>query len=173
MVAILSRERWVNCYGAETGIFGENLSKSWLMISWLLMYPCQQQQWLWPDWLQSWCINGSWAFMGKTFSYLCLLCVEKWKWKYVFKFCKIKSSLFPILFCVMVTNAPFIDFSVSKFFYLAKVPVRFLESHSYLTGVTAAELRRHLSNINAIFNSRCVFPRIWKIGKITERSKLA
>ena len=54
---------------------------------------------------------------------------------------------------VGVTKAPFANFSVSKIFDLAKVPVRFLESHSYLTGVTAAELRRHQPNINVIFNS--------------------
>ena len=54
---------------------------------------------------------------------------------------------------VGVTKAPFANFSVSKIFDLAKVPVRFPESHSYLTGVTAAELRRHLPNINEIFNS--------------------
>ena len=54
---------------------------------------------------------------------------------------------------VGVTKAPFANFSVSKIFDLAKVYVRFPESHSYLTGVTAAELRRHLPNINAIFNS--------------------
>ena len=53
---------------------------------------------------------------------------------------------------VGVTKAPFVNFSVSKIFDLAKVHVRFVESHSYLTGVPAAELRRHLSNINAIFN---------------------
>ena len=52
-----------------------------------------------------------------------------------------------------VTKAPFANFSVNKNFDLAKVPVRFLESRSYLTGVTAAELRRHLPNINVIFNS--------------------
>ena len=44
-------------------------------------------------------------------------------------------------------------FSVSKIFDLAKVPVRFFESHSYLTGVTADELRWHLPNIKVIFNS--------------------
>ena len=54
---------------------------------------------------------------------------------------------------VGVTKAPFANFSVSKIFNLAKVPVRFPESHSHLTGVTAAELRRHLPNINVIFNS--------------------
>ena len=54
---------------------------------------------------------------------------------------------------VGVTKAPFANFSVRKIFDLAKVPVRFPESHSYLTGVTAAELRQHLPNINVIFNS--------------------
>ena len=39
---------------------------------------------------------------------------------------------------VGVTKAPFANFSVSKIFDLAKVTVRFLESHSYLTGVAAA-----------------------------------
>ena len=54
---------------------------------------------------------------------------------------------------VGVTKNPFANFSVSKIFDLAKVPVRISESQSYLTGVTAAELRRHLPNMNAIFNS--------------------
>ena len=53
---------------------------------------------------------------------------------------------------VGVTKAPFVNFSVSKIFDMAKVHVRFFESHSYLTGVTAAELRQHLSNMNMIFN---------------------
>ena len=54
---------------------------------------------------------------------------------------------------VGVIKALFANLSVSKIFDLAKVPVRFPESHSYLTGVTAAELRRDLPNINVIFNS--------------------
>ena len=54
---------------------------------------------------------------------------------------------------VEVTKAPFANFSVSKNFDLEKVPVRFFKSHWYLTCVPAAELRRHLSNINVIFNS--------------------
>ena len=54
---------------------------------------------------------------------------------------------------MVVTKAPFVNFSVSKIFDLAKVPVTFFESHWYLTGVTAAELRQHLSNMNEIFNS--------------------
>ena len=53
---------------------------------------------------------------------------------------------------VGVTKAPFVNFSVSKIFDLAEVPVRLFVSHSYLTGVTAAELRQHLSNMNMIFN---------------------
>ena len=54
---------------------------------------------------------------------------------------------------VGVVKAPFVNFSVSKIFDHVKVHVRFLKSHSYSTGVSAAELRRHLSSINAIFNS--------------------
>ena len=50
------------------------------------------------------------------------------------------------------TNAPFVNFSISKSFGLARVPFIFFKSHLYLTGVTAAELRRHLSNIKVIFN---------------------
>ena len=42
---------------------------------------------------------------------------------------------------VGVTTAPFVNFSVRKIFDLAKVHAAFFESHSYLTGVTAAELR--------------------------------
>ena len=53
---------------------------------------------------------------------------------------------------VGVTKAPFVNFSISKNSDLTKVPVRFFESHSYLSAVTAAELRRHLSDINEIFN---------------------
>ena len=52
-----------------------------------------------------------------------------------------------------VTKAPFVNFSVSKIFDMTKVHIRFFESHSYLTGVTAAELRRNLLNINVIYNS--------------------
>ena len=43
-----------------------------------------------------------------------------------------------------------------------KVPVRFLESHAYLTGVTAVELQWHLSNMNMIFNR---YPAFWWFGK--------
>ena len=53
---------------------------------------------------------------------------------------------------VGVTKAPFVNFSVSKIFDLARVLLRLFDSHLYLTGATAAELRRHLSNINVIFN---------------------
>ena len=54
---------------------------------------------------------------------------------------------------VGVTKAPFVNFSASKLFDPAKVPARLFASHSYLTGVTAAELRQHLSNMNVIYNS--------------------
>ena len=74
---------------------------------------------------------------------------------------------------VGVTKAPFVNFSVSKIFDSVKLPVRLLASHSYLTGVTAAELRQHLSNMNMIYNSYHIFWRCWKITKITEWRKLA
>ena len=54
---------------------------------------------------------------------------------------------------VGIFKGPFVNFSVSKNFDPAKVPARFLDAHSYLTGVNAAELRLHLSNINVIFHS--------------------
>ena len=54
---------------------------------------------------------------------------------------------------VGVTKAPFVNFSVSKIFDPINVPVRLFASHSYLTGVTAAELRQHLSNMNVIYDS--------------------
>ena len=54
---------------------------------------------------------------------------------------------------VMVTKAPFVNFSINTIFDLAKVPVLFVQSHSYLTSVAAARQRRHLSNINVTSNS--------------------
>ena len=50
---------------------------------------------------------------------------------------------------VGVTKTPFINFSISKNFDPPKVPARFFESQTE----SQAELRRHLSNINMIFNS--------------------
>ena len=52
-----------------------------------------------------------------------------------------------------VTKASFVNFSVSKIFVMTKIYTRFFGSHLYLTGATAAKLRRHLPNINVIFNS--------------------
>ena len=52
-----------------------------------------------------------------------------------------------------LTKAPFIYFCLSGIFDLAKVPVKFLQSHLYLTSATTAELQWHLSNINMIFSS--------------------
>ena len=49
-----------------------------------------------------------------------------------------------------VLKPPFVNYSLSKIFDFAKVTVRFFESHSYLTGITRAELWRYLSNM--IFN---------------------
>ena len=42
---------------------------------------------------------------------------------------------------VGVTKGLFVNFSVSTFFDLAKVPLRLFEWHSYLTGATIAELQ--------------------------------
>ena len=67
-----------------------------------------------------------------------------------------KSKIFVAILClpgVGVTEAPFVNFSVNKIFDPVKVPVRLFASHSYLTGVTEAELRQHLSNMNVIYNS--------------------
>ena len=50
---------------------------------------------------------------------------------------------------VGLTKAQFLDFSVREILYLAKLPVMFLESLSYLTGVTTDELRRHLLNMKS------------------------
>ena len=66
-----------------------------------------------------------------------------------------------------VTKAPVVDFSESTNFDLAKVPVRFFESLSYLTGITAAQLRWYLPNINVIFNIKRVFWQWWKIRNIS------
>ena len=73
---------------------------------------------------------------------------------------------------VGVTKAPFVNFSVSKILVLPKVPFKLCESHLYLTGATAAELRRHLSNINVLFNSWRVFWQCRNFRKLTERRKL-
>ena len=58
---------------------------------------------------------------------------------------------------VGVTRDPFVYFSISKMFDLAKVPVRLSELHLYLTGVPANQLRQHLSNINMIFTASVCF----------------
>ena len=51
------------------------------------------------------------------------------------------------------TKASFVDFSVSKIFDLAKVPLKLFKWHLCVKGATANELRRHLSHINVSFNS--------------------
>ena len=50
-------------------------------------------------------------------------------------------------------TSPFANFSASQILDLSKVFLRLFESYLYLTGAPAAELRRHLSNINVIFSS--------------------
>ena len=58
---------------------------------------------------------------------------------------------------VKFTKALFVTFFVYRIFNFAKVPVRSLKLHSYLTGVSECMLRRRLLNINAIFNrNKCV-----------------
>ena len=73
---------------------------------------------------------------------------------------------------VGISNAPFVV-SVSKIFDVAILSINFFESHSYFTGVDAAELRRHRSHINVVFNISRVFDNAEKNQKATERSKLA
>ena len=72
---------------------------------------------------------------------------------------------------VGVTKSPLNNFFVKQIFDPAKVPVKFFTSHSYLTGVTTAELWRHLPNMpnmNVVLNSSHVFWQCWQIRKITE-----
>ena len=71
------------------------------------------------------------------------------------------------------TKTMFLIFSESNIFDLANVTVRFVELHSCLTGVTAAQLGWHLSNVNVIFNGSRVFRGCRDIRKKTERKKLA
>ena len=100
--------------------------------------------------LQTFCANTSYP--------RCLLC-RSWKWAKstqatgVYMYLTSCQYLFSYGPGVGVTKAPFVNFSVSKVFDPVKVPVRLLASHSYLTGVTAAELRQHMSNMNVIYNS--------------------
>ena len=54
---------------------------------------------------------------------------------------------------VGIIKDPFVNLSVSKIFDLTKVPITIFESHSYLAGGVAAQLRRYQSNMNVIFNS--------------------
>ena len=54
---------------------------------------------------------------------------------------------------VGVTKDLFVNFSVSRILDMAKIHVKFFESLPLLTGVTAAQLRWHLPNVNVIFNS--------------------
>ena len=76
-------------------------------------------------------------------------------WWYINNNTKQHKAKWSYTFCsgVAVTKAPFVNFSESTIFDLAKVPVRFYESLSYLTDIAAAELRRYLINIDVIFNN--------------------
>ena len=74
---------------------------------------------------------------------------------------------------VGVTEALFVNSSVSKIFNEAKVPLRIFESHLYLTGATAAQLQWHLSNINVTLNSWHLFWQCLRFRKVMEWKKLA
>ena len=81
------------------------------------------------------------------------LSTHGFQWKSLQTFSLQGWSTHPIWPGVGVTKAPLVNFSVSRIFDFAKVHVRLFQPHSYLAGVTAAELWRHLPNINVIFNS--------------------
>ena len=76
-------------------------------------------------------------------------------WWYINNNTKQHKAMWSCTFCsgVGATKAPFVNFSESTILDLAKVPVRFYESLSYLTDIAAAELRRYLINIDVIFNN--------------------
>ena len=65
---------------------------------------------------------------------------------------------------VGVTKVPLVMFSVLWNFDLSELWVRYSESHSYLTGVSAAYLQWHLSNENVIYRYQC-FDNFEKIDK--------
>ena len=70
---------------------------------------------------------------------------------------------------VGVNLAPFLNFYIIReMFDVAQVPIRFVKSLSYLTSVTAVQLRWHPSNGNVIFNSyNTCFYIAWDLGKFT------
>ena len=68
-------------------------------------------------------------------TYQCHITMVMWHWTYILGWW-----------------VPKFHSSISPLENFAKVLVRFFESHSYLTGVATAKLRRHLSNMNTIFN---------------------
>ena len=59
---------------------------------------------------------------------------------------KVTENLYMRAPGVGVTKAPFVNFSTSKIFSLAKVPFRLFESRLYLTGATAAELWQYIAD---------------------------
>ena len=72
---------------------------------------------------------------------------------------------------VGMTQIRFVNFSISSF--ILQKQVIFLESHSYSTSVTVAELRGHLSNIGLIFIRERVFWQRRQFRKLREQRKLA
>ena len=73
---------------------------------------------------------------------------------------------------VGIHKVTLINFSARNIFELANIYVIFFKSLLYLTGVTAAELRRYLLNILVIFNRFGLFWQWLKVGKLTEWRKL-
>ena len=51
-----------------------------------------------------------------------------------------------------VTKALFINFPFKEMFNIETIPISLFESFPYLIGITAAELWRHLSDMNMIFS---------------------
>ena len=51
---------------------------------------------------------------------------------------------------VGVTKTLAVNFSVMEFLKFVQVHVKSVESHSYLIGITATQLRWHLSNMNVV-----------------------
>ena len=72
---------------------------------------------------------------------------------------------------VRMTQIPFVNFPIS--IILLQTQIIFLESNSYSTTVTVAELRGHLSNIGEIFIRERAFWRRRQFRKIKEQRKLA
>ena len=88
--------------------------------------------------------------------------------------CDLRNATFQIIRKIYIyffkgIGCGYLSFLYS-FFILQKYLLAFY-SFIFLTGVTTAQLRRHLSNMNFISNSYPEFYQWWKIWTITERKK--